>query len=256
MAKQTTLKDREYLLDRKTSPITYSILSKDTANNRLLYFDQEANNGRGAQRALRYARNQQSPFVDEQDGNAIIEPIVFEDGVLRVSKQNIMLQEFLSLHPGNTANGGGEFYEFDPEAVAAQNIEDLNKEVDALILAKTLDLNKMLAIGRVYLNGNVDTMSTAELKRDILLFAKNTPSEFLEAANDPELEVDNVASRAIAEEFVIVKSGKDIYYNLRDNKKKILTIPFGEKPVDSLSKWLFSDAGKEFYSYLQKEFEA
>ena len=47
-----------------------------------MYFDerQELN------RALRYARNQKSPFEDEQDGNAIVEPIVFEDGFLSVPK--------------------------------------------------------------------------------------------------------------------------------------------------------------------------
>ena len=252
MKKQGELKDREYLLNRKTSPITFSIPAKDTATRRLLHFDGEKNQ----QRALRYARNQKSPFVDEQDDNAILESIVFEDGVLRVPKQNVQLQQFLALHPENTLNGGNTFYEFNPEEQAAKNIEELNREVDALILAKTLDLNKMLSIGRVYLSGNVDAMSTAELKRDILLFAKNSPEEFMEAANDPELELDNIAARAIAEEFVIVKQGKDIYYNLRDNKKKILTIPFGELPVNALAKWLHSEAGEVFHTYLKKEFES
>jgi len=36
-------------------------------------------------RPLRYARNQKSPFEDEQDGNVILEPIVFEDGMLESS---------------------------------------------------------------------------------------------------------------------------------------------------------------------------
>ena len=48
----------------------------------LLWFDEE----KGENRALRYARNQKSPFEDEQDGNAIVEPVIFEDGFLRVPR--------------------------------------------------------------------------------------------------------------------------------------------------------------------------
>ena len=228
MKKQLELKDRKYVLNSTSTPISFYIPAKDTAISRLLHFDEE----KKQQRALRYAKNQRSPFVDEQDDNVILESIVFIDGDLNVPKQNVQLQEFLALHPGNMSNGGTTFFEYNPEEVAAKNIEALNREVDALILAKTLDLNKMLSIGRVYLSGNVDAMSTAEL------------------------ELDNIAARAIAEEFVIVKQGKDIYYNLRDNKKKILTIPFGELPVNALAKWLHSEAGETFYTYLKKEFES
>ena len=63
----------------------------------LLYFDEET----GINRPLRYARNQNSPFQDEQDDNAILEPIVFEDGFLFVPKTNQILQKFLALHPAN-----------------------------------------------------------------------------------------------------------------------------------------------------------
>ncbi len=52
------------------------LASRNSRRFPLLWFDEE----KGEQRALRYARNQQSPFEDEQDGNAILEPIVFEDG--------------------------------------------------------------------------------------------------------------------------------------------------------------------------------
>ena len=42
-----------------------------------------------------------APFEEEQDGNAIMEPIVFEDGFLNVDRTNQVLQQFLALHPGN-----------------------------------------------------------------------------------------------------------------------------------------------------------
>ena len=251
MKKQTTVKDRTYLLKGK-SPLSLSIASRDSARFRLLYHDTEANEGKGANRALRYAKNQNSPFQDQQDDTAILEPIVFEDGKLMVQKTNPVLQEFLSYHPGNVENGGSEFYEFDPEKVAQQNIENLNLEVDALIAVRSLDINTMKSIGRVHLNGNVDKMTSSELKHDILLFAKQNPREFLDAIDDPELGVSNMASRALSEGYIQLRGGKDLFYALPDNKKKIMTIPFGQKPEDALSEWLHSDKGKDFFVFLSE----
>ena len=131
----------------------------------------------------------------------------------------------------------------------------MNIEVDALILARTLDIRTMEAIARVYLKGNVDNMSSSELKRDILLFAKNNPKEFLEAADDQDLEVNSVASRALEEGYVTFRAGKDLFFNLKDNKKKIMTVKFGNTPEGELASWLHSQEGKEFYQFLSKEFE-
>ena len=56
------------------------------------------------QRELRYATNQNSPFVDEQKGEATIGHIIFEDGVLTVPKEKQNLQKLLSLyHPRKNA---------------------------------------------------------------------------------------------------------------------------------------------------------
>ena len=65
------------------------LASRNSRRFPLLWFDEE----KGEQRALRYARNQQSPFEDEQDGNAILEPIVFEDGFLTVPKSKPIITE-------------------------------------------------------------------------------------------------------------------------------------------------------------------
>jgi hypothetical protein len=250
-------KDRTYMLTTSNPPLSMLIASRDLPNYRLLYFDSEKGD-MGTNRALRYAKNQQSPFQDEQDETAILEPIIFEDGKLTVRKENSVLQRFLSLHPTNRDNnkdGGGHFYEFDPEKEAEENIKNLNIEVDALIAARELDLNTMMAIARVHLNTNVDKATTKELQRDILLFARASPVEFMEALEDTDLGVNNLSARAFSEGYVTLRSGKDVYYNLKDNKKKIITLPFGTSPEDGLTSWLLSDKGKEFFAYLTNEFE-
>jgi len=243
-------KERTYILKGDVSPLSYFLQSRDTNDKRLLYFDAEDNQNY----ALRYARNQKTIFQDEQDSTAIIEPIVFEDGTLVVPKTNPTLQLFLHYHPGNTKNGGHEFYEFDPAVEAELDIEELFSEVDAMIAARQMDIKQMEAIGRIYLPGDVSKLTSQELKRDILLFARNNPQEFMEALNDPDIDLNDVAQRAFDQLYVQLRGGKDIFYNLKDNKKKILTVPFGEDAVGTFASWLQSDAGNEFYEFLKAQF--
>ena len=89
--KKQVYTDKQYKLTKDKAPLTFMLPTKNSTRNPLLRFDDE----KGENRELRYARNQNSPFVDEQDGNAILEPIVFEDGFLTVSKNNQVLQKFL-----------------------------------------------------------------------------------------------------------------------------------------------------------------
>jgi hypothetical protein len=92
------IKDRTYLLTQNQTPLTYRLGSRHSTRYPLLWFDEKT----GAQRELRYATNQNSPFVDEQKGEATMGHIVFEEGVLNVGKHNQNLQKLLSLyHPRN-----------------------------------------------------------------------------------------------------------------------------------------------------------
>ena len=90
------IKDRRYFLQDNKSPLTLTIPSKHTRKHALLYFDAST----GKQRELRYATNHDSPFVDEQKGEATMGHIIFKDGVLMVPKEKQNLQKLLSLyHP-------------------------------------------------------------------------------------------------------------------------------------------------------------
>ena len=60
--------DKQYKLLGDTAPLSYMLASRHTRRFPLLWFDEE----KGENRALRYARNQKSPFEDEQDGNCYI----------------------------------------------------------------------------------------------------------------------------------------------------------------------------------------
>ena len=159
--KKTVSEDKVYVLKRLSAPLTYMLSSRNTRRSPLLYFDGEVN------KPLRYARNQKSPFEDEQDGNAIIEPILFEEGFLRVPKNNPVLQEFLNYHPGN-----GEIYdEVDNERDASQEFDIMTFELDAQLLARDLSLGKLESIARVLYGVKAEKMTTPELKRDVLVLS-------------------------------------------------------------------------------------
>ena len=241
-----TNKDRVYRLKGRTAPLSFILNSRHSRRKPLLYFDGKK------QRALRYASNQPSPFEDEQDQNAILEPVIFEDGMLVVSQQNPVLQEFLSYHPGN----GSVFEEVDNERDASVEVEEMDWELEAQIAAKNLDIAALEVVARIGLGSDPDKMSTAELKRDVRLYAKNRPQEFLEILNDPQLEVQALAAEIMSQKLLILKNkGKDIYYNLSDNKKKLLTIPFGHDTIPTLVSFFQTDDGIEVMRTLENLLE-
>jgi len=239
-------KDRIYLLKGEKQPLSYFIASKDTPRKRLLYYDEENN----MNRPLRYARNANTPFMDEQDSNVIIEPVVFEDGVLRVPKSNPVLQEFLHYHPEN----GVEFYEFDNEKDAQEDVDFMYSELDAQVAARDLDWTTMEAVASVLLGSRSSSMTVAEVKRDIMIYAKRYPQDFMDTVNDPSLRVNNIAARALSDGYLSFRNNKkDIYFNLKENKKKLMTVPFGEDPLYTLSSYLQSNDGLELFKFLDEK---
>ena len=209
-----------------------------------MWFDEKKNQNR----PLRYAVNQKSPFEDEQDGNAIIEPIVFEDGFLSVQRTNPVLQEFLHYHPLR----GIIFTEVDKEREASEEVEDLNVEVDALIEARRLTLEQIETLTRVMFGKDPSTISTAELKRDILVFAKNDPRGFLATLNDPELQFQAKVRLFFEEKLLALRNNdKEVWFNTPTNKKKMLSVPYGEDPYEMAGHFLSSDEGIDSLKMLE-----
>jgi len=67
-------KDRTYYLTSGKEPLTFTIPARHTRRYPLVWFDPE----KGYERELRYATNQKSIFVDEQEGPATLKHVVFE----------------------------------------------------------------------------------------------------------------------------------------------------------------------------------
>lgn len=245
------MKNKEFsgavFLLKKKSGASFILQARDMPTKRLLHYDGKRN------RSLRYASNQDSFYIDEQDDNIILEPIIFEDGVLNCGPHQESLAKFLRVHPAFN----NLYTEWDPAKDAEERINMENLILDAQIAARGLSLDKMQSVIRIFTEKNTDKMDVTEIKWECMRIAKNYPEEFMDAINDPELESEDIAARAIRDGFVSVRNGgRDIHYNEKDNKRRLMTVPIGEEPASALQAWLKSDDGLDFYKKLVNHYEA
>jgi len=239
------IKDRFYYLTNKKSPITFTIPSKHTKKHSLLYFDKAS----GKQREIRYATNQDSPLIDEQKGEATLGHIMFKDGNLKVPKEKQNLQKLLSLyHPLK----GKMYEEFSAVEKAADDLDILDLQIDALNAARNMDIDQAEAILRVELGSKVSGMGSKEIKRDLLLFARNNPVLFINLANDENVQLRNTAIRA-AEAGIINLSPDQRTFTWGSNGRKLMNVPFDENPYSAFAAFLKTDEGVEIYKSIDKK---
>ncbi len=237
-------KDRNYYLKGNKHPLTHTIPSKHSRKYPLVWFDPEA----GYERELRYATNQKSIFVDEQNGPATLRHIVFEKGHMMVPKEKRNLQEFLEKHP----HKGLIFEEFDAEVQAEDHFDYLEVELAAMNVAYEMDIDQAEAILRVEVGSKVAQLSSKELKRDLLLFAKNQPQLFLDLSEDENVTLRNFG--IIASERGIIKLAEDQRtFQWGSNNRKLMTVPFDENPFSALAAWFKTDEGLEVYKTIDKK---
>ena len=239
------VKDRIYYLNSVSNPLTLTIPGKHTRKHALLYFDTIA----GKQREIRYATNQDSPLVDEQKGEVTLGHIMFKDGTLVVPKQQQNLQKLLSLyHPLK----GKLYEEYSAVEEAEDELDELELQIDALNAAKSMDIDQIEAIMRVEVGSKVSQMSSKELKRDLLLFAKKNPSLFVELANDENVQLRNVA--IVATENGVIKLSQDQRtFTWGSNGRKLMNVPFDENPYSAMAAWFKTDEGVEVYKSIEKK---
>lgn len=228
-------KQRVFLLKGDKTPIRHMIAVKHTASKPLTYFDGQLN------RALRWATNQVTPFVDEQDGIATIEPVTFENGKLIVPDWNVNLQKFLLIHPAYDK----KFYEFDPEKNAQEDVEDLSTALDAQVAAKDMDINDLEAIARVVLKNKalISKMTSSELRRDMIIWARNNPNEFMELVDDENLKLRNLAVRAVEMGVLHIKQDNRTVVWGDNKKEKVIVAPYGENVYSALALYFKTDEG-------------
>ena len=239
------VKDRLYELKSQRKPLVFTVPTKHSAKRPLLWFDPKTN----TQRELRYSTNHSSPFVEEQKGQAILGRIVLRNGFLRVPKEQQNLQKLLSLyHPFLD-----KFYtEYNPVKEAEDEVSWIELELEALTIAKDMDITQAEAVLRTEFGNKVDTLTSKELKRDALVFAKRSPGLFIELANDDSVELRNFGVKAV-DAKIIKLSPDQRTFTYGDSNRKLLTVPFDEHPYSALTAFFKTDEGMAVYKAVEKK---
>ena len=233
------IKDRLYTLKGGKRPLSRAIKAAD-----IYYFDEE----KGYERELKYCQNQKTPFVDEMKGDQRLEHIIFRSGSLHVPRNQQTLQKLLSLyHPHRDQI----YEEYKPAKLAEEEIDILEMQVDALTAARNVDIDMAEAIMRVEKGSGVSKLSSKELRRDLLVFARNNPKLFLELADDENVMLRNFGIRAV-EAGILRLSSDQRNFMWGSNGRKLMVIPFDEHPYTALAHWFKTDEGMEIYSNIEK----
>ena len=240
------IKDRTYILKGSFTPLTLTLPSRHSARFPLLWFDEET----GEQKELRYATNQNSPLVEEQKGESTLGHVMFKNGTLFVPKQKQNLQKLLSIyHPALN----GKYYEFSKVEKATDDLVYLETEIEALNSAKSMDIDQAEAILRVEVGSEVSKMTSREIKRDLIMFARRNPHLFIDLANDENVQLRNFAIKA-TESAIIKLSADQRTFVWASNGRKLMTVPFDEHPYSAMAAFFKTDEGLEVFKSIEKKF--
>ena len=234
------IKDRLYYLKGNKKPLSRSLKSAN-----VYFFDEE----KGYERELKYCQNQKTSFVDEMSGDQRLEHIIFRSGSLFVPKEKTTLQKLLSLYHPHKDN---VYYEHKPQVIAENELSLLEMQADAIIAARTLDLDMAEAIMRVEIGSSVSQMSSKELKRDLLIYARNNPRLFLDLLGDENIVLRNFGIKA-TEARILKLSSDQRTFTWGSNGRKLMNVPFDEHPYSALAAWFKTDEGMEIYTNIEKQ---
>jgi hypothetical protein len=144
------------------------------------------------------------------------------------------------------------YSEFNAVEEATDELQLLSLQVDALNLAREIDIDLAEAILRVEVGSKVNEMSSKELKRDLLIFARANPILFMELVRDENVHLRNVAIRA-TEAGIIKLSQDQRSFSWASNNRKLMNVPFDENPYSAMAAFFKTDEGVEIYKSIDKK---
>jgi hypothetical protein len=244
-----SLKDKSYRLTDNRSGSTLMLMVGRKGN--LTIMDEK----KKTRRAIRHCPNQTSIYRDEQDSFAVVSPIIFEGGYIKVKGDQPMTQKFLNEHPSNKANGGEWFELVDDEMEAKESIENEELKIDLKYLVRQKSKEKdgihALKAEVSVILGSVDQAGSKgieELKQSLYNEIESNPDYFTDESGNPTI-FDN---DEVLRKYIVLKSIKDGVIRKSPNNKSIVwaktkaviaTAPVGVDLVDYFTSYLSTDDG-------------
>jgi len=188
-------------------------------------------------REIRYCPNEASIFRDEQSDKSVRRSVVFNEGRLFVPPNKPNLRDYLNAHPGNQANGGSMFFLVNKEKNSEAELDREFLMLDAVSMIRDKDLEELLPVAISY--GFNINRPVSEIKHDLMVIAKKDPKKFIEAFDNPAVEMKTRVT--LAKKYQIIKLDKD-GVKWYDTNKLIVSVPAGKKPMDVAVRYLLTEA--------------
>ena len=222
----------------KTSKTTKEYISFASGATHMLIqsgvtvYDEKSN----SVREIRYCENENSIFKDEQSASSVKTPIVFRMGRIFVNPNQPNLDKYMSMHPGNRANGGSDFELVDNEAKAKVDVEAEFLVSDAVSMIKSKPWDELLMVATAL---DLDTdRPVMEIKHDLLSFAKSNPKVFISSFDDPMVAMKSKINRAAS--MQIIKLDQDAV-RWFDSNKTIISVPVGQDPTEVMVRYCMTE---------------
>lgn len=236
-------KERIYVLIDGTKPESRGLQTRHKDASPLQYINPETKEVS----ALFYSLTQTSFFKEKHKGDSRVQHVHFKDGMLKTYENDIKLQKFLRIHPGNKAMGGNLFEEYNPSKEAEVKLEDFETDLKARNMAVDLSFLKKSAVARILCSDFKEDWSPAELKQALFVQAIKQPSNFLKLANDPTLEMKGVAKTALQRGIIIYKG----YRFLTEKGDIICEVGRNQDEFDAICEHFSTGEGRTTFDYLK-----
>lgn len=206
----------------------------------------------GYNREIRYCAAEPSIYVDEQSPSAVKTPVFFRLGVLFANEKQRNLQEYLDKHPGNRKNGGEKFYEVESNKVRVEkNIKSEFAVMDAIGILREKPLDDLLAVA-ISFNIDIDR-SVDEIKYDLLQKAKRSPKSFIDAFDNPVVQMKAKIKQAASLNIIKLNDDSVKWF---DTNKLIVSVPAGMDPMDVFVRYCLTEAAAPTVAEMERQLQS
>ena len=147
------------------------------------------------------------------------------------------------------------FIELDKDKDAQEDVSKIYDELDAQVAAKNMDINELESIARVVMPKSkmISDMSSSELRRDMIIWAKNNPKEFMTLLDDENIRLRNVAVKAVEMKVLHIKDDNRTVVWAKDKRQKVMVVPYGENVYSGLAQFFKTDEGLDVLQKITNE---
>jgi len=202
---------------------------------------------------LRYSSQFDSPFEEDQKTSdpVRLHRINMDEYELFTTNKDVSLNMFLTLNPGNVANGGSRFWLEDKEMEAEVELKKY-ETIDAFVhLINKSTEDKLKAVYLVITGKTPDGIGLSKIKLDIRKLGEGDPDRISKIFSDKTTEIKYKIHIAKVLGYLKTNSSNtEIRWN--GSTDPIVSVPFGENTSNKLAEFCLSEEGESVMQALNE----